>query len=168
MLSLLSFFIPVSSASPESVGWEVSGWSEKGTGGRVFLALRNGSIVYPSLHLFIYTDSPRNFTISVNSDVTHTHVNFSSEHVFKLRPGKNMISVSSGNRTVSYSVISSSDIHNYLGPPSKEEQAMISRSYLYSEINAQSVLILLAGVVGVVYGYYRSYIRKMDDMEVIA
>ena len=167
-LFLLSFFVPVSRADEVVSSWGVYGWSEKGNQSRIFLALRNNSVVYPSLHLFIYTDSPRNFTITVNSDVVRTRVNFSSEHVFKLRPGRNLVKVSDGHRSVSYSVISSSDIRNYVGPPSKKEQELITKSYLYSEINAQAALILLAGAAGVVYGYWRAYTRKMEDMEQIA
>ncbi len=149
-------------------GWGVYGWSEKGEQNRVFLALRNGSVVYPSLHLYIYTDAPRNFTIVVNDDVTRTRVNFSSEYVFKLRAGRNTVIVRTDNESVYYSVISSSDVGKYLGPPSREEQELIAKSFLYSEINAQGFFIILAACVGVVLGYWRSYIKKMEDMEAIA
>ena len=169
MTLFLLLFLPLSAHAegPDEGGWEVCGWSERDNG-RVYLALRNGSVVYPSLHLYVYTENPRNFTITINSDVLHTHVNFSSEYAFELRPGRNVIKVSDGNRTVSYSVISSSDIHEYLGPPSEEEQALIAKSYLYSESNVQGALAIFAGIAGVVLGYWRSYIKKMDDMEVLA
>ena len=168
MISLPSFFVSSAYAAPEDVGWGVYGWTEKGEHGRIFLALQNDSVVYPSLHLFIYTDTPGNFTVKVNSDTTRTHVDFSSEFLFKLRYGRNTITVSSGNQSVVYSVISSSDISGYVSPPSKEVQEMITKNYLYSEVNTQSLLILVAAVSGVVYGYYRSHQKKLEDMEMIA